>query len=138
MLEQFFPLQEIMECFASPWNAHLPVYASAFQDLDAHFGLVGDFCEYPFRDGVYEANPPFSPGLMLRMAEGILQCLAVADRESKGLTFLVIVPTANNRDKESPPAKQHAQKSFSLLTTSPHCRLHMILPSRQHGYVEGA
>ena len=138
VLERFFPTQDIMECFASPWNAHLPVYASAFQDLDAHFGSTGDFRECIFREGVYEANPPFSPGLMLCMAEYLIQSLMAADEESNSLTFVVVVPTANNSEKEAPPAKQHAQKSFSLLTESPHCGLHMILPSRQHGYVEGA
>lgn len=138
VLQRFFPSQPIMECFSSPWNAHMSVFASAFQDLDAHFGSVGDFRDYRFQEGVFEANPPFSPGLMMHMAERMEEYLAEATREKKGLTFFVIVPTANVGDDTAPPAARHAEKSFSIMTTSKYCRLHVVLPSRQHGYVEGA
>ena len=76
--------------------------------------------------------------LMMQMAERMEECLAVASREKKRLTFFVIVPTANVGDDTAPPAKRHAETSFSIMTTSTHCRLHLVLPSRQHGYVEGA
>jgi len=138
VLQRFFPSQEVMECFASPWNAHLQTYASAFQDLDAHFGSVGDFRQIGFREGVYEANPPFSPGLMMHMAKQIDEHLVMATKEGKQLTFFVIVPTANVGDDSVPPAKQHAEQSFSAMVNSPFCRLHVMLPSRKHGYVEGA
>jgi phosphorylated CTD-interacting factor 1 len=138
VLQHFFPLQPIMECFASPWNAHMPVFTSAFHDLDAHFGSVGDFRHYHFREGVFQANPPFSPGLMMDMAKRMEKCLTVATREKKQLTFFVIVPTANVSVDAVPPAKRHAKQSFSTMTSSTHCRLHLILPSREHGYVEGA
>lgn len=136
--QHFFPSDDVMECFASPWNAHLPSYASAFPDLDAHFGAVGDFRELEFRKGVYEANPPFSPGLMIQMACRMKECLSLANDESKALTFLVIVPTGNVDDDSTPPTKKHAEQSFSAMISSPYCRLHIVLPSRQHGYVEGA
>lgn len=139
VLERFFSSQEIVECFASPWNAHLPTFASTFEDLDAHFGSVGDFRRMDLAEGVYEANPPFSPGLMMQMVKQMDECLSAANRESRRLTFFVIVPTADSSDDCAvPPAKQHAQISFSAMINSPYCRMHFILPSRQHGYVEGA
>ena len=138
VLQRFFPSQQIMECFASPWNSHLPLYASAFPDLDCHFGSVGDFREVSLGEGVCQANPPFSPGLMTHMAKRIEADLTVANDESIRLAYFVIVPTADAYDGSAPPAKQHAEKSFSAMITSPFCRLHMVLPSRQHGYVEGA
>jgi phosphorylated CTD-interacting factor 1 len=138
VLQRFFPSQPIMECFASPWNAHMPDFTSAFQDLDAHFGSLGDFRHYHFREGVFQANPPFSPGLMMDMAKRMEECLTVATREKKRLTFFVIVPTANVREDAVPPPKRHAEESFSTMRSSTHCRLHVVLPSREHGYVEGA
>jgi phosphorylated CTD-interacting factor 1 len=139
VLQRFFPLQEILECFASPWNAQLPLFASAFEDLDTHFGSVGDFRQLVLSEGVFEVNPPFSPGLMVKMVEQVNEKLAAATQESKQLTFFVIVPTAEEDSPGSaPPAKRHAEKSFSAMIHSPYCRLHVVLASREHGYVEGA
>lgn len=137
VLQHFFPSQEIVECFASPWNAHLPLYASAFADLDTHFNSIGDFRRLNLQEGTYEANPPFSPGLMMDMVERMNDQLTEATQVSKRLTFFVIVPTAED-DSSGPPAKRHAAKSFSELINSPYWRLHIMLPSREHGYVEGA
>ena len=136
VLQRFFPLQEILECFASPWNAQLPLFASAFEDLDTHFGSVGDFRQLDLSEGVYQVNPPFSPGLMVQMVEQLDEKLAVATQESKRLTFFVIVPTAQDEGSQPAPAKRHAEKSFSTMIKQ--CRLHMVLASREHGYVEGA
>lgn len=47
-----------MECFASPLNCRYQNFCSAF-DLDRCFGNVGNFFSTRFRQGCYQANPPF-------------------------------------------------------------------------------
>ena len=47
------------ECFASPLNAYLPSYGSAFADVDAPFGSRGSFYDFkPVRAGVRLASDP--------------------------------------------------------------------------------
>ena len=48
-----------VECFASPLNAYLPAYGSAFADVDAPFGSRGDFFKFAPLAGSFCANPPF-------------------------------------------------------------------------------
>lgn len=149
------------EGFASPFNATLPRFASAFPDLDWHFGSVGRFLDCRFDreaqsnsnfDGEYcEANPPFCPGIMLTMANHMLEALERADNKGFLLTFVVVVPSVGNHPKrKSKPsiasdqsddtavAKHAAEKSFRRMTSSIYCTKHIRLNAREHGYVEGA
>jgi phosphorylated CTD-interacting factor 1 len=159
-----------LECFASPLNAHLPYFASAFYDVDWHFGSIGNFFSvdndfYAKVGGLYQANPPFSPGLMKRMADTMIHHLTLADDEQHydtALCFVVIVPTVHHLEKikvtsaartaQSNNAERHEEKekeeeslvkrfakpSFEILVASPFCRLHIILPAREHSYLVGA
>ena len=125
------------EGFASPFNATLPRFASAFPDLDWHFGSVGRFLDCNFGrkiecDGCYdtgkgaasgidfgeycEANPPFSPGIMLAMANHMIKALHIADKNSTRLTFVVVVPTANKEDEGT--VKHFAIQSFQSMISS--------------------
>lgn len=128
-----------IEGFASPLNAFLPAFGSAFSDLDWHFGSIGSFWETSFvrKNGCYcEANPPFSPGLMSKMVDHIHDQLDKADRVGTPLTFVIIVPTAGSgKDRV---VQKAAADSFELMTGSLACRLHVRLPARDHGYIEGA
>eukprot|EP00537_Pseudo-nitzschia_pungens_P008691 CAMPEP_0172361208 /NCGR_PEP_ID=MMETSP1060-20121228/5074_1 /TAXON_ID=37318 /ORGANISM="Pseudo-nitzschia pungens, Strain cf. cingulata" /LENGTH=609 /DNA_ID=CAMNT_0013083397 /DNA_START=82 /DNA_END=1911 /DNA_ORIENTATION=+ len=160
------------EGFASPFNATLPRFASAFPDLDWHFGSVGRFFDCRFdaeaqpdendSGGEYcEANPPFTPGIMLSMADHMIETLERADEKNLRLTFVVVVPSANNSNsknnnnnkkkkrstKESQPsdlndniavAKSAAAESFRAMISSSYCTKHIVLNAREHGYVEGA
>jgi phosphorylated CTD-interacting factor 1 len=157
----------ILECFASPLNAHLPHFASAFYDVDWHFGSMGNFFSvdnfYAKVGGLHQANPPFSPGLMKRMADTMIHHLTLADDEQHydtALCFVVIVPTVHldtinatitstaqsnsagrHEEKEEEYeslVKRFAKPSFETLVASPFCRLHIILPAREHGYLVGA
>ena len=48
------------ECFASPLNHQLPLYFSAFEDIDTAFGSLGSFCSTNnIESGSWECNPPF-------------------------------------------------------------------------------
>jgi phosphorylated CTD-interacting factor 1 len=168
------------ECFASPFNSALTRYFSAFPspDLDGHFGSYGDFF-YPtssslsssnnnsifHRPGWHELNPPFSPGVMTKMAHRINELLELQTSLELDVTYVVIIPTVRSNtthaDKPSTKMKrkekhhkgddgnnttvklmnvvnQAATPPFIQLTKSPYCKCHIILPSREHGYIEGS
>ena len=145
------------EGFASPFNATLPQFASAFPDLDWHFGSVGRFLDCRFEGeiesdtdsgGEYcEANPPFSPGIMFWMANHMLEALERADEKGCRLTFVVVVPSVDRSSRKNAKtdhndstavAKHLAEKSFRRMTSSAYCTKHVQLNAREHGYVEGA
>jgi phosphorylated CTD-interacting factor 1 len=171
------------ECFASPFNQALSRYFSAFPspDLDGHFGSYGDFF-YPtsssssnhsifFRPGWFELNPPFSPGIMTKMAYRLTELLDMQTNLDLDVTHVVIIPTvrcnirAKNVDsanaatkkktkKEKHPGggdgdntatnlmttvvNQAAAQPFIQLTNSRYCNCHIVLPPREHGYIEGS
>ena len=137
VLRSFFP-QPPFECFASPLNCYFPAFGSAFEDLDFHFGSVGDFMNLTVDEGICEANPPFSPGLMSLMVDRIEHNIARADKKKKSLSFCVVVPTAKNSSTRRPAAQQFALESFNRMVNGPTCRLHIVLEARKHGYIEGA
>jgi phosphorylated CTD-interacting factor 1 len=127
--------QPCLEVFASPMNAFYPQFGSAFADLDWHFGSFGDFFEQRgMEEGCFEANPPFSPGLMMKMATEMQRRLEKADEAGRSLTFVVVVPSAES--KVSLVANSFASQSYELLRKLA-CK-HVLLKSREHGYVEGA
>jgi len=149
------PLPLMLEGFASPLNAYVPCFGSAFfRDLDWHFGSVGSFFDLPITEGVVEVNPPFCGGLMSAMADHMEQCIQVANETKKSLVFVVIVPTVQSKDLRDdnnsddgrndgsnhrmPEAKRHAQSAFQRMVTSPNCTNHIILKAREHGYIEGS
>ena len=140
VLAEFFPKGPLLECFGSPLNAYLPSFGSAYwDDLDWHFGSVGSFLSAAIDEGCCEANPPFSPGIMSAMTDRIDQNLARADTSRKALTFVVIVPHAGeDGDHQRAAAKRFGGTSLKRMLANEHCRLHVLLPAKEHGYVEGA
>jgi len=154
------------ECFASPFNSTIPKYYSAFSaDVDGHFGSYGDFF-YPSSDsefvhsGWLELNPPFSPGMMTKMANRIVKLLGAQCKQELDAAFVVIIPSVRSlgadskarkkkqkkRDRESKQESNTqlmsiingaASQSFNQLVNSPYCRSHTILKPREHGYIEG-
>ena len=83
------------ECFASPLNAALPFFCSAFPDSDCFFGSLGSFFDQDFAEGCYEANPPFEHTVALRMANHMLDLLRQADRNVLPLSFVIVFPSAD-------------------------------------------
>lgn len=80
------------ECFASPLNATLDRYMSAFPDTDMSFGSIGSFYSYTFdTDGSYEVNPPFIPYMIQTMIDRLD---IILDRDV-ALSFMVVVPDWN-------------------------------------------
>lgn len=112
------------ECFASPLNCRYSRFCSAFPDVDAPFGSLGSFLAFYPRSGSFEANPPFVPEMMSRMAEHMDHLLG--RKESGPLSFLVVVPC------------WHEAEALKQLEASPfHCG-HFILSAADHGYLDGA
>ena len=106
--------------------------------MDCRFDGDGEYCE---------ANPPFSPGIMLSMADHMFEALERADKKGSRLTFVVVVPSVGilpKRDSElhilhnTAFAKYAAEKSFQRMMSSVYCMKHIRLSAREHGYVEGA
>jgi hypothetical protein len=139
VLRETFREGPIFECFASPLNAYCPTFASAFPDIDWHFGSSGDFMTQPhFTRGVMEANPPFTPGVMSAMVDRIENCMSEANRQKRSLTFAVIVPTVSDDVTGAASVKMFAAPSFRRMTLSSSCRQHIVLAAREHGYIAGA
>ena len=116
----------------------------------------------------YELNPPFSPGLMDKMSTRISELLEKQCNKDNDVTFVVIIPTVRSayekkskkkhkkkkkhkqaNDKEGDESNnnsthlmstvnQAASESFNRLVNSPYCKSHIILPPREHGYIEGS
>lgn len=138
-----------MECFASPMNAYYCSFFSAFGQLDGAFGGRGDFFalnvnanENASLEGCFECNPPFAPGLMSKMVHRLDQHLAAAKKQKRKLTFIVVVPSVSDKKGDnnfkSTAVQTHAEKSFRAMLRSRFKKHHVVLRSREHGYVEGS
>ena len=93
------------ECFASPFNSNIAQYYSAFPspDIDGFFGSCGDFFSLHAKylePGWYEVNPPFSPGLMERMANRLIELLNAANTRNIDVAFIVIIPSCSQMNND--------------------------------------
>ena len=113
------------ECFASPFNSTMTRFFSAFPspDVDGHFGSCSDFFQSSLgldflESGWYELNPPFSPGIMSKMAHRLGKLLNVAVDRELDVTFIVVIPTvlndksitSNNTTKSTEKKKKKGRK----------------------------
>ena len=121
-----------LECFASTLNAASARFGTAFPDVDAPFGGVGDF----FGGGclpagaAVTANPPFEPTTLARAATAALAALTAADAAGTRLTIAFVCPAW--RDGEA----------WRLLTVdgashaaTPHP---IVIAAADHGFRDGA
>lgn len=117
------------------------------------------------QNGWCEINPPFSPGVMEEMANRIDDLLDMASRHNVNVTFVIVVPTCQdypivstaptgstkkkktkvensvNSATSNPVSSlvhQSASTSFNRLVLNPRCISHILLPAREHGYIEGS
>jgi hypothetical protein len=81
----------IFECFASPFNiAQLDSpYCSLWPQMEQLFGSRGNFFQMKFKEGIFEANPPFEPKFIASIFPVIEEALA---RAKLSLIFVVIIP----------------------------------------------
>ena len=114
------------ELCASPVNCHWRVFGSAFLDVDRHFGSFGDAFAFAPRRGSFQANPPFDPSFIERLAGRLDALLRRADPDEP-LSFCVIVPHWPDR------------RCWKALTGSPFARAPILhLRKKRHAYVAGA
>ena len=112
-----------MECFASPLNSRYGVFCSAFPDIDCWFGSLGSFFDFRPTRGSYEANPPFVPDFIARMAEHMENLL---EETEKPLSFVVIVPAWSDTE------------GWKCLNNGKFLARHEVVPQSAHRYREGA
>jgi len=87
-----------VECFASPLTCRQAGwrYCSLFGDLDVFVGSLGSFFGSSllpeFIGGVFQINPPFSPGVVERLTDKLLAALSRAEAIGTSLQFTVFLP----------------------------------------------
>eukprot|EP01105_Mastigella_eilhardi_P008672 TRINITY_DN2095_c0_g1_i1.p2 TRINITY_DN2095_c0_g1~~TRINITY_DN2095_c0_g1_i1.p2 ORF type:complete len:492 (-),score=136.17 TRINITY_DN2095_c0_g1_i1:1526-3001(-) len=128
------------EAFASPLNRSCPslrlTFSSAFPDVDACFGSVGEFFALSARNfrggGSIEVNPPFLEEVMLAAVLHILNWLQGADATAATdkaaplpFSFVVIFPRWDDT-----PAVEYLRRSKYLRAT-------VALSKREHSYYSG-
>ena len=110
------------ELFASPLNCHFRRHFSAYADVDAPFGSLGDCFKFHPTTGSFEANPPFDPATITRLVAHLETLLSRSDQP---LSFAVIVP-------HWPDAS-----CWRKLTTSAYATRTTRLSAKSHGFVAG-
>ena len=110
------------ELFASPLNCHFRRHFSAYADVDAPFGSLGDCFKFRPVAGSFEANPPFDPATITRLVAHLETLLS---RSDEPLSFAVIVP-------HWPDAA-----CWRRLATSAYATRTLTLAAKTHGFVAG-
>lgn len=116
-----------MECFASPLNCYFKSYCSLCPDTDGFFGSCGDFLSLDAVEGSFQANPPFSFGILLAMVNHFENLLATAEKSKKKLSFIIFVPDCQN------PVPLAQLK----MEVSSYCREVLLIPAHEHKYRSG-
>lgn len=128
------------ECFASPVNARLPRYCSAFHDVDACFGSAGDYTALDFsKGGHFEANPPFVAAVVEDMFSTFTKELARADEYDVPLSFTVVLPAWQDAAHgEASEAAQERGRVLREMRASAYCAAELRLEANEHCYTIGA
>eukprot|EP01060_Flectonema_neradi_P007705 TRINITY_DN15415_c0_g1_i1.p1 TRINITY_DN15415_c0_g1~~TRINITY_DN15415_c0_g1_i1.p1 ORF type:complete len:401 (+),score=60.54 TRINITY_DN15415_c0_g1_i1:158-1204(+) len=113
-----------IECFASPFNATLPVYCSMFKDSDKAFGSVGSFFDFEPTEGSFEANPPFTESVMSKMH---LHMIKLLQNSTGPMSFTIVIPHWTD------PVPESVQK----LTSSTYFNTSFLIPASEHSYCDG-
>ena len=121
-----------IEMFASPLNARLPAFCSAFTDVDAPFGSCGSAFalnpeDAPKGEAIgIEVNPPFVVDILDRAAERVGKMLEAAVRDERSLTMVAFYPGWTDC------------AGWQALSGSPHLRRSVLIAAADHGYCDGA
>jgi phosphorylated CTD-interacting factor 1 len=93
--EPFDYLRNVMgaeaEGFASPLNARMTKFCSAFHDTDEHFGSQGPFHRFFPRRGCFEVGPPYDHEVIRIAFAHAVECLKSPDCDGP-LCFVFIIP----------------------------------------------
>lgn len=116
-----------VECFASPLNCYFRNFCSLCPDTDSFFGSSGDFFGLNPVEGSFEANPPFSFGILNAMVNHIESLLKIATTNKKALSFIVFMPEC----RHPIPFAQLRMEASKFKTKQ------LIMPAHEHKYRSG-
>lgn len=117
-------LQVTVEGFASPFNAILQQYMSAFPDTDSVFGSIGSFFTHDITSGSYELNPPFTEDMINAMGIRCESLLDHADKMGYPLSFFIVIPNWKTN-------------AITRIRESSWKRFDMIIPRSKHRFIVG-
>lgn len=118
------------ECFASSLNSYFGKFLSAFPEVDAPFGAIGEFFTHNFSEGFYEVNPPFTYEVVEPMMEKIIESLC----ESSGpLSFIIFLPPWKNCKNLAYVMQAQDLVEMNVFKTG-ECQL----PAQGHKYLSGS
>ena len=112
------------ELFASPTNAHLPLYCSLFY-IDKQFGALDNFFNLDTEQiltGTFEVNPPFIEKVFIKSSSMIIHFLEKSQTHNKDLLFIYIMPNWSD------------SKGYELLAKSKFLIDEIILTENKHFY----
>jgi len=126
------------ECFASPMNAVLDGFCSAFPGIDGPFGSHGSFFAESFQPeaGCFEANPPFVVAVVNKLRKKISRLLGSAQEADRSLAFIVVLPSWNT-DANTSEAAEGRRKAWEAFRSVPLCRHVETLEVGEHAFTVG-
>lgn len=122
-----FNMNAEAECFASPLNARLEQFCSAFPDTDHFFGSKGSFIEFTPRKGCFEVGPPYDHEVM-RIAFDHAIALLDSPLVTGPLCFVFIIPESN---------RENGLLVRAAVDKSKYNKVSEVLPKAQAKYIDG-
>ena len=87
--KNYFKGQDVVECFADPFNCYLDKYYSPFGDVDKVFGSIGSFFDNPPTKGCAIAHPPTEKHFLEVASKTIFNVLS---NKQNNITFIIGLP----------------------------------------------
>ena len=113
-----------LECFASPQLCHEGKwhFCSAFSDVDIFFGSLGPFLDEEIDigrfGGIYEINPPFVRGVVLKLAQKLMKALKLAQSEDRSLCIFLVLPGLASHKCIEPTENTETEDALDALLRS--------------------
>lgn len=115
------------EGFASPLNARMTTFCSAFFDTDHFFGSQGPFHRFFPRHGCFEVGPPYDHEVIRIAFAHAIDCLAAPQCDGP-LCFVFIVPDSQ---------RDAGLSVRELVEKCPFKKISEIIPRREAKYIDG-
>lgn len=129
--EPFDYLRNVMgaeaEGFASPLNARMTKFCSAFKDTDHHFGSQGPFHRFFPRHGTYEVGPPYDHEVIRIAFAHAVRCLDAPECDGP-LCFVFIIPDST---------RDAGVSVRQLVESCPYNKVSEVIPRLEAKYIDG-
>jgi hypothetical protein len=107
--------EQVVECFADPFNCYLDNYYSPFPDVDQPFGSIGSFFDNPPTSGIAIAHPPTEKYFLLEATKTIFN---VIHNSKNNIMFIVGLPVWKEYMKTNAIKLVETYPSISINTSS--------------------